>query len=64
MGSWFDPTLGTPKAIGKLSLPKLAGLAWTRGGVGGCKAELFQKLALKVNVADPTLHSGCPGDLC
>lgn len=50
MGSWYDPTLGTPKAIGKLLLPKLTGLAWAPGKLGG---RTFQKLAFKVNVADP-----------
>lgn len=46
--------LGYPKSNSKLPLPKLTGLAWAPGELGG---RTFQKLALKVNVADPPTHT-------
>lgn len=48
--------LGYPKSNSKLSLPKLTGLAWAPGELGGWT---FQKLALKANVADapPSTHT-------
>ena len=62
MCSWYDPTLSTPKAIGKLSLPKPTGLPWA--GVEELGGRTFQKLALKVNVADPPCNQlWVPGGL-
>lgn len=50
MGSWYDPALGTFKAIGKL--PSANSQACC-GLQGSWEAGLFLKLVLKVNVADP-----------
>lgn len=62
MGSWYDPALGTFKAIGKLPLPKLTGLLWAPGELGG---RTFPETSSQSQCSRPSPHPALPwpGDL-